>query len=252
VHHEVFIDELDPRHDGLRIAHLTDLHVGRLTPQHYIHHAVTIANHGRADVIVLTGDYVCWSRREIELLQAQLAGLRATRVIVVLGNHDYFTDAKAVVAAMESHGYEVLQNRHTLVEIGGGMLSVIGIDDPVTGHDDIESAMSGVKPSHTTLALSHCPEVFDELVQRGVDLVLSGHTHGAQIYINGLTDRIWNRTGRRFRNGLFREESSNLYVSPGVGFSGVRARIGPGTRAEVALLTLRRTPLPESVAAGAE
>ena len=88
--HEVTIAGLDPRHEGVRIAQLSDIHVGNLTPPSHIRAAIDVANAATPDLILLTGDYVCWRRDEVERARDQLSGLRASRVLAVLGNHDYF------------------------------------------------------------------------------------------------------------------------------------------------------------------
>jgi predicted MPP superfamily phosphohydrolase len=93
--------------------------------------------------------------------------------------------------------------------------------------------------------LCHAPDRAPALAERGADLVLSGHTHGGQMYVPGITDRIMKRIGLNFRRGMYEVGSakrSTLYVTPGVGFSGVTRRFGEGTQAEVAVLTLRAAP----------
>lgn len=240
VAHEVIVDGLDPAHDGVRIAHLSDIHVGNLTPAEHVRAAVDLATAAGADVIALTGDFVCWRKNEVDLLREQLAGLSATRVVATLGNHDYFTSASGVKRALGTHGYEVLENRHTTVALRGAPLHLIGVDDPVTRHHDLDRAFDGVPARGTRIVLCHCPEQAPGLAERGADLILSGHTHGGQIYLPGVTDRIITRMGKRYRKGFYRMgASSHLYVTPGVGFSGLRVRVGDGTQAEVALFTLR-------------
>jgi predicted MPP superfamily phosphohydrolase len=244
VEHEVELAGLDPRHDGVRVVHLTDVHCGRMTPEHHVRAAVDLANGARPDLIVMTGDYVNWSRDEAAIAGAQLAGLRAERVLVTLGNHDYFAWGEGVADAMAGNGYDVLQNRHVAVALRGAPLHVIGIDDPVTGRQDLDAAFATVPAdAGSKLVLCHCPEQIDELAERGAQLVLSGHTHGGQINVRGITDRIFRRTGRRYFNrGFYAVGDALLYVSSGVGFSGVRVRAGEGTRAEVSVFTLRARP----------
>jgi len=238
--HDVEIEGLDDRHDGLRIAHLSDIHVGNLTPANHVRAAIDLANRARPDVVVLTGDYVCWRKDEVEAARAQLAGLTARRVVAVLGNHDYFTSAPGVTAALTSSGYDVLKNQHTVVEVDGAPLRFVGVDDPVTRHADPDRAFAGVPAGAPTVVLCHGPDYAPKLAGRG-DLVLSGHTHGGQIFVKGVTDRIMKRIGLNFRHGMFAlGERTQLYVTPGVGFSGVTRRSGHGTAAEVAVLTLRR------------
>jgi predicted MPP superfamily phosphohydrolase len=239
--HEVRIRDLDPRHDGVRIAQLSDIHVGATTPREHVRAAVAAANSARPDLIVLTGDYVCWRRHEAQMLADQLAGLRASRVLAVLGNHDYFTTSSGVAAALEQSGYEVLKNQTTLAHINGAPLAMVGVDDPVTRHDDLDAAFAGAPSKATKIVLCHSPDHGPKLAARDADLVLSGHTHGGQIYVRGITDRLMKRLGLHYRRGMYPvSERTTMYVTPGVGFSGVTRRVGEGTDAEVALLTLRR------------
>jgi predicted MPP superfamily phosphohydrolase len=89
------------------------------------------------------------------------------------------------------------------------------------------------------VVLCHCPEKLDELAEYGESLVLSGHTHGGQINVKGVTNRIYKRVGRQyFQTGFYREEQTLMYLSPGVGYSGLRIRAGHGTRAEVTIFEL--------------
>ncbi len=237
--HEVRIKNLDPRHEGVRVAQLSDIHVGNMTPASHVRAAVAAANGAKVDLVMLTGDYVCWRRHEAEMVADQLGGLEAKRVLAVLGNHDYFTWGAGVTAALEGNGYEVLKNQMTVQEINGAPLAIVGVDDPVTRHDDLDAAFKGVEKGMTKLVLCHAPDRAPRLAERGADLVLSGHTHGGQIYVKGITDRIMRKVGLNYRRGFFGFGDTTLYVTPGVGFSGVTRRHGEGTDAEVAVLTLR-------------
>ena len=240
VEHEVLVPDLDPRHHGLRIAHLSDIHVGALTPREHVRAAVELANAARPDVIVMTGDYVCWRRHEVFDLEEQIAGLSAPRVVATLGNHDYFTWGRGVAEALHRNGYDVLRNQHTVVDVGGAPLTLVGIDDPITRHHDADTAFAGVAERGTRVVLCHGPEQAPRLAERGADLVLSGHTHGGQINLPGITHRIARRMGLRYLRGFYDVgERTRLYVTPGVGFSGVTWRTGDGTSAEVAVFTLQ-------------
>jgi uncharacterized protein len=238
--HEVEIPDLDPRLDGARIAQLSDIHVGRLTPPANVRRAIELANRAAPDVTVLTGDYVCWRPSEADLIPDQLGGLEAGRVIATMGNHDYYTSPRRVRRGLTGLGYEVLANQNTLVEINGAPVQMVGIDDPVTRRHDLDLAFAGAPRKGLRIALCHCPEQADGIAARGADLILSGHTHGGQIFIRGITDRLAERAGRRYLSGGYEVGRAQLYVSAGIGFSGVRARLGEGTRAEVAVFTLRR------------
>jgi uncharacterized protein len=238
--HEIAIAGLDPRHDGVRIAQLSDIHVGNLTPPAHIRAAIDASNDAAVDLVVMTGDYVCWRRREALDAEGQLAGLRAERVLCVLGNHDYMTWGSGVRNALTRNGYEVLQNQNTTVTLRGAPLQVVGVDDPVTRHHDLDLAFAGLSPGRTTIALCHTPSLAQKVAERGAQLVLSGHTHGGQIFVRGVTDRIMSKIGLGYRSGRYDlPVDTTLYVTPGVGFSGVTHRSGEGTDAEIAIFTLR-------------
>lgn len=240
--HEVRVTGLDPRHDGVRIAQLSDIHVGHLTPRQHVRSAIDSANAANADLIVLTGDYVCWKREEVAQAGEQLAGLQAPRVLAVLGNHDYFVHGNGVRLALERNGYEVLRNQTTIASVRGAPLAVVGVDDPVTRHDDLDAAFAGAPQKVNRVVLCHAPDRAPKIAERGADLVLSGHTHGGQMYVKGITDRIMKRVGLNYRRGMYEvgtAQKAQLYVTPGIGFSGITRRFGEGTHAEVAVLTLR-------------
>ncbi len=243
IERELYVPGLDLRHDGVRIAQLSDVHVGRLTPPDHVRAAVRLANDARPDLIVMTGDYVCWRKHEISAMERQLAGLDG-RVFATLGNHDYFTSGRGVARALERNGYRVLRNQSAAPRVRGVAMHLIGIDDPVTRHHDLDAAFARTPASGSRIALCHCPEQVDGILERGASLVLSGHTHGGQVFVRGITDRIAQRMGRRYLGGLYEFEQGSLYVTPGVGFSGVRIRAGHGTRAEVCVFTLRVRPAP--------
>jgi predicted MPP superfamily phosphohydrolase len=245
-HHVVRIAGLDPRHDGVKIAQLSDIHVGNLTPASHIRAAIDAANAENPDLIVLTGDYVCWKRSEVALAADQLGGLKAPRVLAVLGNHDYFVWGGGVTSALERNGYEVLRNQTTIAHVRGAPIAMIGVDDPITRHHDLDASFAGTPTTMTRVVLCHSPDHAPEISRRGADLVMSGHTHGGQMFVKGITDRLMKRAGLNFRRGLFHfgevgetERKTTLYVTPGIGFSGVTRRFGEGTHAEVAILTLR-------------
>lgn len=240
VEHELRLPNLDPRHDGVRVAQLSDIHVGNMTPASHVCAAIKAANDAAPDLVMLTGDFVCWRRHEAEMAGEQLAGLKARRVLAVLGNHDYFTWGAGVAGALRKNGYEVLRNQSTVADINGAPLSIVGVDDPVTRHDDVDAAFKGTTEGAPKLVLCHAPDLGPRLIDRGASLVMSGHTHGGQIYVKGITDRIMKRVGLNYRRGMYPLGDGTLYVTPGVGFSGITRRIGEGTDAEVAVFTLRR------------
>jgi predicted MPP superfamily phosphohydrolase len=240
--HDVPIDNLDPAHEGLVIAHITDVHVGLVTPWRLIRRAVAMANLARPDLTVLTGDYLCYSDRHVSLMGEALSGLRAkSAVVCTLGNHDYWCDAPGATRVLKGNGYDVLKNESTTLNVRGAELTVVGIDDAITRHHDPDRAFAGVPPrGRTIVTLSHCPELADAAAARGSSLTVAGHTHGGQLHFRKL-ERIYRRvTRRRYLSGWYEVGDSLLYVNPGVGYSSIPVRAGRGGRSEVSIFTLRR------------
>lgn len=237
--YQVPVPGLDPAHDGLRIAHLSDLHVGLLTPHAYIRRAVELARAERPDLVLLTGDYVCYSPKFVDRLGEIVAGLEAPTVCV-LGNHDYWTSGSAVTQALARNHYDVLRNQHTRIELNHAPLTIVGIDDAITGHADTQRAFRGVPPQGSRLVLTHAPALADAAAAQGPSLILAGHTHGGHVYIPRVTAGLLAAAGNPYLAGFYRVGDSLLYVNRGVGASSVPIRAG--APAEVSLLTLRAAP----------
>ncbi|MDH5492333.1 MAG: metallophosphoesterase, partial [Myxococcales bacterium] len=189
--------------EHLRIVHLTDLHVGRITPMRVQHEAVALANEARPDLVVITGDFVCHSQLYLEALTEVVSGLEAP-VIGVLGNHDYWSGATEVRRALRRGGVEMLDNAHTTITLRGQRLQVVGLDDAYTGHADREAALKGLRADLPTLGLSHIPEEADGLWAGGVPLVLAGHTHAGQVTLARLHELALGKlAGHRYVHGLY-------------------------------------------------
>jgi hypothetical protein len=221
---------LDPAHDGLRVAQLSDIHVGALTAPELIRESIGIANAFRPDLTVLTGDFLSREDSGVGLLREQLAGI-ASPTVAVLGNHDHAVDAEGATAVLASLGYAVLRNENTTLYARGAPLKVVGIDDHCTGHADPRRAMRGVGVS-SRLVLAHDPTTADLLRDAPAPLlVLSGHTHGGQVNLPlGPGQRM------PYLSGLFRVGQVLLYVNRGVGNTWLPIRVNAPP--EVALFTL--------------
>jgi predicted MPP superfamily phosphohydrolase len=228
---------LCPAHDGLRVAQLSDLHVGARTPVERIRDAIARANAFRPDLVVLTGDYLCRDAAGVGLMREQLGGLRAPTV-AVLGNHDHWVDAAGATRALRSHGYDVLRNCNTTLTLRGEPFTVVGVDDLMTGLARPREALSGAPRSGSRLALAHGPRTAELLRDLGEDLLcLSGHTHGGQINIPVVTTLMLRAVHEPYARGLYRLGGVQLYVNRGVGNSAMRVRLNSDP--EVTLATLR-------------
>ncbi len=224
----------------LRIAHVTDLHIGRMTPEARLQMALDAVNALEPDVICLTGDYVAHS---LEYLPRLTHLLRSVRVptFATLGNHDHWHGADAVRRALEHANVRVLSNETTVFEHAGQRWNIVGIDDAVTGHHDVGRAFEGVEAGAPVLALSHLAELAGALAHRGAALVLSGHTHGGQIHTGGVMERFMRRLGHRYILGWYHVGDVPVYVNRGIGAAVFPWRTHPAA-AEVAGIELGPAP----------
>ena len=240
----VFVEQLA----GLRIAHLTDLHVGRVTPLQVQFEAAERTNAAEPDAVMITGDFVNHSQLHLDELSEVMRAYRAP-VFAVLGNHDHWSGADSVRAALRRSGVEVLDNAHTSIELRHQRLQVVGLDDAYTGHADIAKATKGLRADLPTIGLSHIGEEADALWAQGVPLVLSGHTHAGQVTVAKIHEVALGKLfGHRYIHGLYGSRRSSpeakgaLYVGAGVGAAVVTLRVGERSQRELALFELGEAP----------
>jgi predicted MPP superfamily phosphohydrolase len=239
VERDMAVPGLDPRLEGLRIAHLSDLHIGALTPRSWGMRWADAANAREPDLAVITGDLVT-SGVEFHADVADVIGaLRAKHgVFASMGNHDYFGgDGEPLVAMLRARGVRVLRNEGELVEHEGGRLWMSAIDDTWTRRDDLTRAMRGRPEGAPVVLMAHDPASFDDAADAGADVVLSGHTHGGQIAMPFLYRTFTLASVYRYRLGFYRRGESVLYVHPGLGTTGPPMRLGIAP--EVTILRLR-------------
>jgi uncharacterized protein len=236
--------------EPIRIAHLTDQHVGRITPFTIQREAVELTNAEHPDLVVITGDFVCHSQLYLDQLVELVRAFRAP-VIGVLGNHDHWAGADEVAAALRRGGVEVLRNDSTIITIRRQRLQIVGLDDAYTGHAVIEKAVTGLRRDLPTLALSHIAEEADQLWKHGIPLVLAGHTHGGQITVARLHEIALGKIGgHKYVHGLYGTRQPRrgavvtgaVYVGAGIGASVMPIRIGERGKREIAIFEFGRRP----------
>jgi predicted MPP superfamily phosphohydrolase len=232
----------------LRIAHLTDLHFGRVTPLAVQRAAVDLTNAQAPDLVVITGDFVCHSQMFLDQLVAELARLEAP-TLGVLGNHDYWSGADEVANALRRANVEVLRNQWTERTVRGERLQIIGLDDAYTGHADRDAALRGVRPELASIGLSHIAEEADAMWARGVPLVFAGHTHAGQVTLARLHELALGKlVGHKYVHGLYGTRAREgtepgaiegaVYVGAGIGAAVMPIRLGERGRRELAIFEL--------------
>jgi predicted MPP superfamily phosphohydrolase len=236
----VRVTGLPAEFDGLRIAQLSDLHLGTLTPRSWGMRWARAANAAAPDLTVVTGDLVTSGSAYTQDIADVLGELRAPRgVYSSMGNHDYFGDEEQLVAALRGRGVTVLRNEGVALEKDGATLWLAAIDDTWTRRDDLTRALARRPHGAPTVLLAHDPNRFDQAADAGVELVLSGHTHGGQVAMPFFA-RALNlaRMPYKYSLGVYERGISTLYVHPGLGTTGPPMRLGAAP--EVTILVLRR------------
>jgi uncharacterized protein len=225
--------------DGFRIAQLSDLHLGSLCPRGRVEGWVRRVNALDVDLVALTGDYVTSGVRFHDDIAAALGGLRAREgVLAVMGNHDYYGDGEPLMTLLQAGGVRLLRNEHRVIERDGARLCVAGVDDLYTRRGDVARALAGRDPETPLLALAHDPRSFPALARGGAALTLSGHTHWGQVALPFFAQRVnFARLLGPRTAGLHVLGEARLWVSPGLGATGLPLRLGAGP--EITVVELR-------------
>ncbi|KKD07707.1 metallophosphoesterase [Streptomyces sp. WM6386] len=233
--------------DGTRVALITDTHYGPLDRARWSARVCEVVNTLEADLVCHTGDIADGTADRRRAQAAPLGTVQATRArVYVTGNHEYYSEAQGWVDLMGELGWEPLRNRHLLLERGGDTLVVAGVDDVtaessgLAGHRaHLAGALDGADPDLPVLLLAHQPKFVDRAADAGIDLQLSGHTHGGQIWPFHHLVRI----DQPALAGLSHHGTRTLlYTSRGTGFWGPPFRIFAPS--EITLLVLRSPQRP--------
>src|SRR6185436_11713151 len=236
-HHQIRLQRLPPAFDGFRIVQLSDIHHSPFTSRTQIERAVDTANSLQPDIIALTGDYISKERAYAAPCAEMLGKLKARHgVFAVLGNHDHWTDAALITDLFRAEVITVLVNQGMRFEKDGAAFWLAGVDDTMVGLEDLPLALAGSSEHEFKLLLAHNPIILRRAARAGVDLVLSGHTHGGQVSLR--SDRnAAGRQRRRLLKGLARQGDTQIYITRGLGTVVLPVRFG--CPPEVSLLELR-------------
>jgi hypothetical protein len=226
--------------DGMRIAFVTDTHIGPFTSAADLRRGVSLFDDEPIDLVLLGGDYVSESNLYATPMAEALAGLIGRAPlggIAVMGNHDLPLGAGRVRAELERIGVRVLRNEAAIVDWNGARLAIAGIDDTLVGRADPDRAFAGIPPGLPVLALWHEADFAEESARRGAFAQLSGHTHGGQVRLPR-GGSIWlPPDGGRRDIGLAEVDGMPVYISRGLGV--YRPPVRLFCPPEVTLVTLR-------------
>jgi predicted MPP superfamily phosphohydrolase len=223
--------------DGFRIVQISDVHIGPLLGRRFAERLTARVNALAPDLVAVTGDLVDGSVEALRDEVAPFAALSARHgVYFVTGNHDVYSGGESWVERVRALGLRVLRNER--VALGGADgFDLAGVDDHrgdwVRGStEDLDAALAGRDVSRPLVLLAHDPGTFRRAARRGVDLQLSGHTHGGPIW----PFKYLVRLAVPFVAGLYRLGASQLYVSRGSGFWGPPMRLlAPAEISEIVL-----------------
>ncbi len=234
--------------EGFRICQLSDIHIGPFMPVEEIRKYAAIANAQKADLIVLTGDFVTFDPNTQGAVVEALSGLRAPfGVYGCLGNHDAWAGVEdSITQLFQRAGVRILRGVNTPIASNGESFNLIGVDfqsphrfgpSPAVAHllGNIERL---IDRDRVNILLSHNPDTFGRAAELGIDLSLAGHTHGGQAALEFISPEIApSRLVTPYVAGLFQKPGSQLYVNRGIGTIFVPIRLGAPPEITVYKLT---------------
>jgi len=239
---EVEILGLAPELDGLRIAALSDHHVGSLMTPRRAARRLNSLSRAAPDLIVELGDVTdmdpSYQPEAVAVIGEHRAPLGS---FAVAGNFDVRCGTDALGQLFAEVGVTYLENEAACVSVDGAELWIVGVGDPWTGQDDLEAALADVPAGAPVVLLAHSPDIVEQAAERNIPLMLSGHLHGGQVVIPFAGPVVgMSKYGTRFAWGHFQVGPTHLVVSRGLGEEAIPGRLF--CRPEIVLVILRRAP----------
>lgn len=211
----------------LRAVVFSDLHAGPFKKIDWIQRVVSRVMALQPDIVFIAGDFIVNSAADVDSLSPLKQLSAPYGVYAVTGNHDYQAQAsQEVIHTLEQAGIEVLENEVVNLEVNGQILRLAGVSD-LWFEGDLARTVSGVREDDAVVLLVHNPDVMLDSASRKADLVLAAHTHGGQIRLPwiGSVPSLPTQLGRAYDKGWFTFDSTQLFITSGVGESGTRARL---------------------------
>lgn len=228
---KIKIKNLPKNLNNLHIIQISDLHAGKYLGKKRLDFFVKKINELNPDLVFVTGDMIHQSNKEIPIVTEGLKSIKTKYGLYsILGNHDHYDDYTGVVKAFRENGLKLLIEKTETITINNEPLNIIGIDYPIIGrpvefnyYDQIVRAMKGYNPEALSILLAHNPDAFPSAEKLGIELTLSGHTHGGQLIL-GEFDVFGEkvilapiRVVHKYVKGHYKINNKHLYVNKGLG-----------------------------------
>jgi predicted MPP superfamily phosphohydrolase len=251
-HQRVRLARLSKAFENFRLVQLSDLHISAFMSAEQIRRYAAIANQLKPDLVALTGDFVTWDATAQDAVVEALSVLKAPfGVFGCLGNHEWMAgNEDSITRLFAAQGTRILRNERVVIESAGSTLNLLGVDyqsldgrAEAPGHP-VKKYLPGVErlllPDTVNILLSHNPNTFDRAAELGIDLSLSGHTHGGQIALEFMHSTLaTTRIITPYIRGWFQKGDAQLYVNRGIGTITFPIRLG--ARPEITVFELTRT-----------
>lgn len=230
--------------EGLKIAHISDIHSGIFMNRNQIAEIFELINAQYPNLVMITGDLLDSHPSEIPAIKETIDFLKSDYgVFTCPGNHDHYASIESLAEALKSTKAHMLINHARNMVINGEPFSILGIDDAGAGKrdfSDLGRAISNSTEESFKILLSHRPDMFDNAINYNVDLTLAGHTHGGQIGFEFAGVELYPiDLFQKYSRGHYQIDDKQLYVNVGVGLVGAPIRL---VRPEITLLTLTSNP----------
>ena len=234
---DILLPGLPQELDGFPIAQMGDMHLGPYTDAEDVRRGVRIVNSLDAQIVVITGDAFYGNPDYARICAQELTALKAPLgVFAIAGNHERWIEAEKAEGPLREAGLTVLCNASFRIRVNEVDLWLLGMDDLVWGLGDLDLTLQGVPNDAFKVLLVHEPDFADEAAKAGINLQLSGHSHGGQICLPWLGPVMLPTMAQKYPSGLYQIGKMWLYTNRGLGV--VKPPIRLNCRPEITLVRL--------------